>query len=396
MTKICENCGKVISDNAVFCRYCGAKVTVKPVNVSEKPKEAVPVQPSASPKPQAPKKGLSKTGKILIIGGAAAAVAVVGVVFWLMNRPTKIDVLKDVTLSAEGYSSMADAKVDGNEQQGFNEALENIEKKNQTNSVQYQALTKIADEIECGWDGNDQNLSNDDVITYACKLSDTGEQLAKKYHYQLDDMSKSYTISGLEELQEVDLFDGVTVGFDADSKGMLNIMIEVPEDSLFQSTEYEYTDYDAQKHTVNVELAMNEEALAKKGYRPKDGMMQKTYTLDAQPVLVTHFSDSDGSKAAADQAAKDLAEAEIKQCNPLKFGSKEASITGYTIKSQTFTGEGTNGNINVDITYALSNNQESFNEYTIWLFKRADGTFISSISKYYKSACAFTVVTYGY
>lgn len=60
MAKICSNCGKELSDNAVFCTECGTKLAIDPVAVSAEP-EASPIsEPQEAVQPVEEKKEVAQ------------------------------------------------------------------------------------------------------------------------------------------------------------------------------------------------------------------------------------------------------------------------------------------------------------------------------------------------
>lgn len=66
MGKFCENCGKELTDNMMFCAECGTKV-----NVAPQPKPAQKPQPTSEPKPTQktqPVVNVDKTNKAVGVG----------------------------------------------------------------------------------------------------------------------------------------------------------------------------------------------------------------------------------------------------------------------------------------------------------------------------------------
>lgn len=92
MSKFCANCGTALEEDARFCQSCGSEqpdisVSVfQPVN-AEQPMQQTPVWQQPVQQPMQPEKPKKSKKKLALIGGIAAAVVALALVFILVILP---------------------------------------------------------------------------------------------------------------------------------------------------------------------------------------------------------------------------------------------------------------------------------------------------------------------
>ncbi|MCD8083529.1 MAG: YARHG domain-containing protein [Clostridiales bacterium] len=205
----CPYCGKEIPGDSRFCTECGAQLSAEP------PKMAY----SSSQTAQTPKRELTpeealqvkkRNRIILAAGGAVLAILIVIGLAVLLIKPS-INLNKYLTVSAEGYDTVGTAVVTFDRDQfeaDYEKKLSSKVGRKSSGSASSRFLNDCVD----GMIDREDHLSNGDVITYEWFCDD--DCALEDYGYKLKYKDVEYTVSGLEEAELFDAFDGIEVVFE--------------------------------------------------------------------------------------------------------------------------------------------------------------------------------------
>ena len=216
-------------------------------------------------------------------------------------------------------------------------------------------------------------LSNGDVIKITAEYD---EDLAKELHITVKDTEYEYTVEGLADLVEVDLFEGLEVGWGVSYYGSTpTLQVEqTSDDELLQNISY-YTE-EVDDTTVEVTASIDEESLISQGYIAKDNTYTKTYDVGQRPIPITSL-DGEGVEEAYRQEAEKVATAYQNMCSKIYVEGNPVTISSYTV---TEIDEGWSG-IDAEVTYTLSDGRTYTTSYDIMLYRMGDDS-ISSLMDY--------------
>ena len=244
----CKECGHEMPDGVMFCPECGAKQDGNATQSNTSGAQAagtVPVGQAPQDPGQAPKKQIQIDKKwIAPIAVVAGVVVVAGIVSMTMKPTIKLN--KYMEVSAEGYNTVGKAKIsfdtekfEKDYEKKLEKALKKGKKGKKKNNSYYEAsaylpdyfgdydptseaASLLSDAVDAELDKT-SSLSNGDVIT--CKWNCNDDYVLEKYGFKLKYSDIEYTVSGLEEAETFDPFEGLEVTFDGietEGKATLN------------------------------------------------------------------------------------------------------------------------------------------------------------------------------
>ena len=231
----CKECGHEMPDGVMFCPECGAKQDGNAAQTNASGTQAagaVPVGQVPQPQGEAPKKQIQIDKKWMApIAVVAGVVVVAGIVSMTMKPTIKLD--KYMEVSAEGYNTVGKATLSFDTEKFEKDYEKKLEKalkkgKNKKNKNAYQASAYLSDyfgdydptseaanllsNAVSGELDKTSSLSNGDVITYQWSCDD--DYVLNKYGFKLKYSDIQYTVSGLEEAETFDPFEGLEVTFE--------------------------------------------------------------------------------------------------------------------------------------------------------------------------------------
>ena len=231
----CKECGHEMPDGVMFCPECGAKQDGNAAQTNASGTQAagaVPVGQGPQRQGEAPKKQIQIDKKWMApIAVVAGVVVVAGIVSMTMKPTIKLD--KYMEVSAEGYNTVGKATLSFDTEKFEKDYEKKLEKalkkgKNKKNKNAYQASAYLPDyfgdydptseaanllsNAVSGELDKTSSLSNGDVITYQWSCDD--DYVLNKYGFKLKYSDIQYTISGLEEAETFDPFEGLEVTFE--------------------------------------------------------------------------------------------------------------------------------------------------------------------------------------
>lgn len=197
----CDNCGKQMPDDSIFCQECGAKQETEPEVKTTAP------APTAAPVPLSPEEAAKAAKRKKMTMAAAGGVLALFVIYGIAStviKPT-INLNNYLTVAFEGYDTVGEA-VATFDMEKFEE---DYGKKLGKDS--YAAQSFLANCMSGELDV-DRGLSNGDIVTYSWDCDD--DYALKNYDYKLKYVDAEYTVSDLKEARAFDPFEGIEVVFD--------------------------------------------------------------------------------------------------------------------------------------------------------------------------------------
>lgn len=307
----CPNCGSENRNDSVFCKECGTKLTLDSIENTaqiESVKEPISLTSEQPIIEKKPKMKMKTSHKVLIGVILVAAITVGGFCGWYFTRPKKItliskdaDTSKYVTITGvngKAEATVADGALDDivdtiEEGVGFtteevtdavisNKSDEDSEKKIAFHKLIQSLNIEIADT---------ENLENDDTVEVTVNFD---KQYLDKLNIELDGTTFTYKVSGLKEVELLDLFKDVTVEW----KKISTTWYTYYELAVKNSTEnevlknFDYTVSSPKNGMATVSCYVDESELNNLGYgidtsddtvEYGDGCYQKTYMVGSEP-----------------------------------------------------------------------------------------------------------------
>lgn len=308
----CQKCGTEFPDNIAVCPSCGTVANLAdaskqqrkasqpmPFNGQATPVNAqpMPFNGQLPPNTQQSGKNFKLTKKMIyaIAGGGVALVALIIFIIVMALQPKKINLEDYVKISYDGYDGYATADVYLDETSLYKDILEaNGESMSYSSWSDIASGIKNASEIEKAVrkiklkvKADDGNISNGDTIKVTlsydndaakeCKVKFKGEEVKKK-------------VSGLDEVEEIDPFEGLEVSFEGTSPNG-NVSYEYNGESDYLSY-YSYTaeKYDGLRNgdTVTISIKDEDEYTLQNGYvfKPKE----KEYKVEGLDEYAESYS----------------------------------------------------------------------------------------------------------
>ena len=276
----CTNCGTQVDENVKVCPTCGAQIGAVPAAA---PSGMAAARPAKAPMDAAKKKKL-----ITIL--AAAAVAVIALIIFIVvmvNRPKSFSIKDAVIISVEGYDTLGrlDLRTDSE--------LMMLNMQSAKSGLRENAAYEIARSIKITPSAT-ENLSNGQEITIKVAVN---EQLLESNKLQLAETEWTYTVEGLDEIQTIDPFDGITVQFTGTSPFLRAEVKRERTDGAYGSISYEMDKSDklavGDTVTVKADYSYGGEESYIKNYGAVFGTKEKTFTAETADVYITSPTELD-------------------------------------------------------------------------------------------------------
>jgi hypothetical protein len=156
----------------------------------------------------------------------------------------------------------------------------------------YSLMFDVGAEIDI--DGDTQNLSNGDKIKISLDLDDDDFE---KGDIKFSAKSFTYTVSGLEEAKELDVFEGLTIDYEGISP-LLQAKVNTDNCSEFVKNNVKFSLSNignvADGEKITVTASVYGSTLEENGYILTN--TTKDYTVENQPFYITEVSDYDFSE----------------------------------------------------------------------------------------------------
>lgn len=226
------------------------------------------------------------------------------------------------------------------------------------------------------------DIANGDVITITASYD---EEAAKEAHIHVENAVYQYTVSGLEEYEPLDLFEGIDVFWEKDQYN-INIGVTNNESNEILKDMYYQTKEETDEGVVTLRANVSDVQLYEQGYYAKDDVYEKTFELGKKPDLAFDVSDPEVKEACL-QSARDYAEAMMRDCSTVTVdeltGDTTASIVSYEVSDPEVPWHGM---ATIDIYLHLSDGTTMKREKTAYVFRLEDGT-LDDLEDYSFSSC---------
>lgn len=236
--------------------------------------------------------------KKMIIAAVAAVGVIVGITGFVKYQKKQVNLNDYITVEYTGFDTAGSAYADLDEEKlelailnakGIDAdqyAKENIDWEDITSyfsSGVYELMDSVSIEATPA-----NQLKNGDTVVVSVKFD---EEMAKENGIRLKAKEEEFTVSGLEELTEVDPFAGVTVSYSGfapnASISYENNSTDAYVDSLYFTADQE--DGLDIGDTVTLTVATDEEMAMQNGYRFTQ--TSKEYTVDSADCYLTSYED---------------------------------------------------------------------------------------------------------
>ena len=226
------------------------------------------------------------------------------------------------------------------------------------------------------------DIANGDVITITASYD---EEAAKEAHIHVENAVYQYTVSGLEEYEALDLFEGVEVYWEKEQYN-INVGITNNESNPMLKEMHYQTMEETDDGVVTLRANVSDAQLYEQGYYAKDDVYEKTFDLGKKPDLEYDVSDPEVKEACL-QSARDYAEAMMRDCGTVTVdeltGDMTASIVSYELSDPEMP---RHGFATIRITLNLSDGTKLTREKTAYVFRLEDGT-LDDLEEYSFSSC---------
>lgn len=366
----CQKCGKQIEDGSEFCVFCGAeqeKMDIPVQNFQETTSTPISVsQQILVQQPPRVRKPISKKLIIGIVAGCivAAAAGVGG--WWFLNRAKTISLFDDteaVTKLVKVSGVNGKGEVDGTYEDGaYYDSLQEYvltkiaeakgysvddligEEEDETSDEKLVALQEFTDTLTCGFDEESNgSLKNKDKIKYGCAYDADAAKAAK---VDLKDTEFEYKVSGLKDVELLDVFKDVSVKWklvNANSWTTPYYELKVVNDTENDVLKgFDYSVVESGNGIAKVSVTVDEEALNELGYGidtsdetvKQDGdVYEKNFLVGTKPTYDGSTASSSSSSSSSSSNSNEVIGTYVVNVNKLnirKSASKNSTSLGYT------------------------------------------------------------------
>ena len=295
----CPFCGKEIPDGSKFCGYCG-----NTIGAPAQPSQPGMGGPQGGPTPTQNVKTVgtsifkNKKAVTAMIAGAAAIVVLIIAVTVISNLPKKVNVLKDFNITFSGPDGYGVMEYDNSminhelrqkrDQLGDSYFTANSSSKRRKIDREVEELGDVLSATSCeiqdeyGNKLSGGSLANGDKVKVACTVN---SETYKRAGYRATGTEKTFTVSGLTPVQEIDPFEGVTVEWDVEDG--IELKVDGPE-QLADGVPVQYSAYETD-NGVRVIANYDDYTLLNAGYVVKEENSERVFPIGRKPVAVTDF-----------------------------------------------------------------------------------------------------------
>lgn len=327
----CLNCNKELPDDFLFCDECGTPVQkaaqTEPVtqetittpaasnmegtdnfqqdnNIQFDPNSPQNTNFQLDTNTQIPSQGNANTdmkpgiklgtkGTIAIAAGCLCVVVAIVAVIFLSNRKTTLSLNDYVSMEYGGYDGYGTANV-SLDREALEKKFAEISGKEDIDDLEdlSDALSFYTLEDSIGYDLDKyDSLSNGDKITLTWSYDN---ELAEKYKIEFEGDKKTFTVSDLKEVKEIDPFEDLEVTFSGTSPYATVSWDMTSEDEI-----YNYISFDASKDdnltdgetiTITLDTYDNDEYFLRE-YGCKFSQTSKEYTCENVDCYVMNAED---------------------------------------------------------------------------------------------------------
>lgn len=254
-------------------------------------------------------------------------------IFFTGCGTTTINANDYLTISTEGVDTKGTASYHLDTEKLINDNLKAFGLEDDSDMEYFDALGRIEVGLKGKLDKSDE-LSNGDEVTFKWKVKNLDE-IEEKYKVKLEYSDKSFTVEGLEEPQEFDPFDYVTVSFSGiapDGRAVIECSSDIPVMLDFAAENGDHlSNGDVVKVTANSYYGSDLKSYCfDNGYVPIS--VEKEYTVDGLAGYVQTLDEiPDDAYNKMDYHAQDLLRAHIANTEKEGYLSKVELLGNYML-----------------------------------------------------------------
>ncbi len=408
----CTNCGGEIREGAAFCPHCGQPIEPRQASQPEASAEAAGDIHSSEGAGASGHDGRPKWVRIVIIAVVAAAVVIVALVVGV-SASRRINLNKYVEVTFEGYDGYGTANVTMDWDALSSKYDKRIKVDDSGWGWFYGSFSEIVNDCTYMSVDPQYDLSNGDEVTISWDVDTASiDQLIRK-SVKISADPKTYTVSGLEEVEEFDAFETVQIEFLGTSPNATAEIVSAPDDLVITlSDTYDLAVGDVVTATISEDSAM---AYAQE-YGRIPAELSKDYTVEDVAYYVTSLDQiPEDAMEKMEAQAEDAFHADVAGWSENARLDSQEYIGSYFLTAK----EGTNPSTKnaIYVVYSIhatqfgkdesgSQTETGVDYYWYAGFSNgmvlSDGTYsmdyndYSVPESYWGSASTFQVVTYDY
>ncbi len=413
----CIRCGQTIKEEDKFCPFCGAQQLKAPEESSQQPIENTQSAIGVNNTQQVPQQNMSQTGmnaippvvtkqkqpmnkntkKALFGALGAVGVVVIGLLLFFLLKTSSIDMTKNATVTYSGadgygyaylendvYSDPTYIKMQEELMKLYSSNMMNMNQKAMNKIMDYETIGNTLSGCyltrEDGLNFENGTLKNGDKLIVECAIPQEAKDAAKRQKISFKNTTKTFTVEGLQPVEEVDLFEGVSVNW-AIEDGYVNLKVDASENKIANELGFEYDAYANGDGTATVQALVYEDELINYGYVAKGQQYEKKYDVGSEPVRVTSTTDDEVKKLAQATTDKlllddlDGCKYKLTEDDEEKAIKHEGDDIGFGFKRVYESW----GNIYVEYTVVAGDTKVS-RSYPVTVYKFSDGSYQVSTS----------------
>ena len=320
------------------------------------------------------------------IFGFLCCLGVIGVILYMNQKEESVSLLGTLQPSFAGYSGAG--RINGEfhpEDTGIKE-LEEYRSDWNSGSERAAAYDRLIESISCSF-SRTADLRNGDEITYACTYD---AKAAEDARVTLSGTEKKYTVAGLSEYRELNVFEGIEADWAVDADGV-RLNVNIPDKFTQLGITYTWEYGDAEKPVIRFLAEYDEEKLREAGYVVRQSthemdIVRKPVRLDDPSLL------SAEEKEVIQTGLRSLLESELESCEELSVNDRIIQVEDIRLESfnATIGSFFDHDNVEFIVTYRMSTDYRGFlDDYTVFeasyrivIYRLADG----SVSYFNKTA----------
>mgnify|MGYP003289431687 CR=1 FL=1 len=294
----CGKCGTENANGAKFCKSCGQALKIGGENDNQKDgasgKREVDYNDSVNLNVGRLIEKAKAIPKKFIIGGCLAIIALLVIICIVVNNGKTINLNDYLSIDVSRYDGYGNAEVHIDWlaiEDKYGEKIKLTTKAKEEYGGYFETLSVIEvleDFVDIELDKY-HSLSNGDIIKYTWEID---EELPEYMNCKLKYEDSTYTVSGLEEVETFDAFEGLEVTFSGIGPNGRADIIDYPYDT---GLNYSLDKWNGLKNgdvvTVNATLGWYDEESYIEQYSRLPETMSKEYTVAGLEEYITSYED---------------------------------------------------------------------------------------------------------
>ncbi len=264
---------------------------------------------------------------ITALFGFLCCIGVIGVIFWLNQKTEDVSLLGNLQPSYFGYNGTGTIEGEFHPEQSGLADLEEFREDWESSKSRNEAYQRLIESIKCSFSKTDE-LSNGEQITYACTYD---KAAAEEAHIVIGQTEKKYTVNGLAEYRELNIFEGIEMYWKTDASG-ISLELEIPSKLTDLGISYVWEYGDSVKPVIRLIASYDEEKLKQKGYIVRESVHE--FPVDRKPQRLNDPSQlSNEEKEVLTANLMRELENELEQCGQITINNEPVQISNIRLES---------------------------------------------------------------